>query len=1034
MVVYVSAATKAEGGKYASSNYVVDAGITSSGTSSGGSSGSATSNPSAIINETARLAALKGWTPEQQRQYEVAQINAYNKAVSSGYTGSFGTFTAQYNSQTQTGITSGLQTSRQAQQKEAAASQVQHRMAMQNSVYPSMKSVSEAGIREEAYFADQQYVSLQTGLPLRTIQENWNKGENYSKKIGSYSYTALTEKGIAQAQRTGRGFVGGLGYDLEYTGEVRSLPNAPVVPSKADLTDSETIFGGVSKASTGETIFVAPKQIMTPAPSEYGYSTYYKPTIGRARLDAMTPVNPYLLAGEGQSVSYFIPPKAPAAQTPLENIDVLSDIDQRYNQMRQEGKSVFFGNAPVNDTFGEFVYGAKVGVIEVPLVELTKFGLAFTQASKYGGELFGSKAFGSMPNYQGKRLTPEQEKLYLGKFEQGATMYASLPLTIYALGKLQAGLSGIASGWAASAARLPIIGAAGSSVAARLPFEITATSIAKAATSPTVVFGTVAGVSNYLQTGRAVESVGAGVGFGSLVFGTQRIGGAIIEMNKRMPAELAYNAKGTLGFAKLVERNFVQEKNLNAKQAAKFLREASPSEIREALASGNRYASYSSSQIPKKITTYEPVGKKFFYSETNAAGWVNRPFEYDVVVPFIRGKPIGVAENPARASIGYSIRDLQTEMIKLQGIKEVPPRYVNEPIGKNILGEDIFQFSPNPTFKNFMRGADVKAAMRGAAQSKPTLSEYAMAKIGATISTTSGKYSEAFGSIYRSDIAPRISSVSEAIRGTDAFKSYRNFRFVAENTAFRLTEPKAYQASITLLERSRAPAPATAQANIRSRTLNTPRLASISTRSAQRISARPSARFAPLRQSPRQATKTPLRINTRVLQRENLRVQQREAVRIQTRLDTRTAQKQEVRQEFRLDTRLMQREALRVAQRVATRQSTRTSQRLALRQKVPEVPKIGANFRLPKAFSNAIKLKQPRKKQRFAYQPSLTASLLGIKAKVPKRILKSEQALAGFEFRPIASNRGSFASGGARMLKALGKAPKNGIFGRLRRR
>ena len=52
---------------------VVDTSITSAGSSSGGGGSSSTRDTSAIINETARIAAERGYTAEQARQYELAK-------------------------------------------------------------------------------------------------------------------------------------------------------------------------------------------------------------------------------------------------------------------------------------------------------------------------------------------------------------------------------------------------------------------------------------------------------------------------------------------------------------------------------------------------------------------------------------------------------------------------------------------------------------------------------------------------------------------------------------------------------------------------------------------------------------------------------------------------------------------------------------------------------------------------------------------------------------------------------------------------
>ncbi len=124
-------------------------------------------------------------------------------------------------------------------------------------------------IREDAKLADQKYIALSVGLPLATVQANWESGANFSSKIGKYSYSSLTEAGISSAEKTGKGF-SPISGDITMSGGTSITPYSrqPIslvpkmnletftIPKGAIITNAQSLVkGGESIKSSLLTLF-----------------------------------------------------------------------------------------------------------------------------------------------------------------------------------------------------------------------------------------------------------------------------------------------------------------------------------------------------------------------------------------------------------------------------------------------------------------------------------------------------------------------------------------------------------------------------------------------------------------------------------------------------------------------------------------------------------------------------------------------------------------------------------------------------------
>lgn len=151
------------------------------------------------------------------------------------------------------------------------------------------KPVELKNIQKEATLGDQQYVAQQTGLPLATIQQNWTTGENYSSKLGPYSYTNLTNTAIAEAMVSGKSYIPGLGYNLTITKNTPSASTSNDVLSdwrtqtiKEKESQGLKFLYGYSDVKTGGEVLVfqQPGKMPGPAPEAKldtsNFNNYYK--------------------------------------------------------------------------------------------------------------------------------------------------------------------------------------------------------------------------------------------------------------------------------------------------------------------------------------------------------------------------------------------------------------------------------------------------------------------------------------------------------------------------------------------------------------------------------------------------------------------------------------------------------------------------------------------------------------------------------------------------------------------------------------
>jgi hypothetical protein len=225
---------------------------------------------SAIINETSRAAAQvaesRGMSGAQQAEVE-RNLNLINVTgrTDPGYVG-YG-FIGGTPGQPAPAPVAATLTAPQAQAAQVAA-----------------KPTSTSVIASEARASDIQFVSLQTGLPIATVQANWESGENYKSKLGQYSYSNLAASGISSALATGKGWSptsgdirisGGQGGGASGGGYVTPAPQreplfSSVSQSQLDkitttqefkAANAPGVIGGMSLASGGYTSFVSSKQV-----------------------------------------------------------------------------------------------------------------------------------------------------------------------------------------------------------------------------------------------------------------------------------------------------------------------------------------------------------------------------------------------------------------------------------------------------------------------------------------------------------------------------------------------------------------------------------------------------------------------------------------------------------------------------------------------------------------------------------------------------------------------------------------------------
>ena len=437
-----------------------------------------------------------------------------------------------------------------------------------------------------------------------------------------------------------------------------------------------------------------------------------------------------------QNASMDAQAKAMNAQAPSAQISIYQDIDERFGAMLQGHNSIFFGKLPSDEVAnqtrssifkgitnkgitGNLLWGAGVALFDFPAVELTKMGLGFTEAVKYGGLAlrYGapevSPYIGITQGLAGTSpiLSKKETEEYARKFGEGLYHTFEFPALLAAAGYGAKIIQGAAVEGASlltqGTSKLPLV----AKISGSLPFEINTIGTVKALTSTPVLFGAYAGASVYSETGDIYAGIGAGAGTLGAFRGFELIGEKLIARNQGLSSGEAYSE----GLGKLVERNFYQTKTYStAEEAAKFYLKATPSEFVAAVKEGSRYGAYMSQDKVRMISVPAPGQES----------------------PFPRVGEF-VANKGAGSQTGFSQMDFQMALAKLKG-GEIPPMYISEPI-EGFEFPKGGQLVRNPAYEKFMRSTDFKQAFSDVANQKPSLTGYIGLKLGG-VSSAIGEY------------------------------------------------------------------------------------------------------------------------------------------------------------------------------------------------------------------------------------------------------------------------------------------------------
>ena len=288
----------------------------------------------------------------------------------------------------------------------------------------------KAKLREEARRADIEYVARGVGLPIKTVEQNWEK---FEKHLGKYSYSNLLEAAFADAEKqlaegkdSAKVFVGGLGYDLVFSRKTQAaapqeLPtptlNTPKIGAEEIIKSKEAegykFIGGKSTLEGEQLLF---EKIDT--------STVEIPK--HKTLDAG---EIKLLKGADGHFAFYSTSGIPVAK------QVAEELDRGYWAWRERN----LANAiKLDKEEGTVLHQALTVPQEIGMgigLSLTKFGIGFVQAAQTGGALLGlklRKAVGGTLSLQ------EEEALkYLpGEFASATVEYAIEPAKFYTIQKL----------------------------------------------------------------------------------------------------------------------------------------------------------------------------------------------------------------------------------------------------------------------------------------------------------------------------------------------------------------------------------------------------------------------------------------------------------------------------------------------------------------------------------------------------------------------------------------------------------------------
>jgi hypothetical protein len=941
MVIYVSSDTKAEGGKYASSDYVVDLGIKSPGASASikspgasASSGGLGGTPATSINQVTVVATSSGTFPADSPQ-------------------------GQAELEKRRGIEAGIT---EASQKSAIAETVrrsqiinateQRRLEQQNVYAAPFLSEAEkkAGVTEEgkvlatAKMADTAYLSIALGLPEKTIEE-----AGLTSKLGKFSY---------EQRAMGTSLTGGSLYVPDIGGVTYTKP--PEIPSG---------MVGVAMPSDYKRDN-SPRIAETPAATLRAGYDIPQPVFGNVIQPPVKYASPFGKQGASQLSPTHGSLPVVWTRTPITSnsttgptdafgfpagFSLSQDIDTRYQAMLSQGKSIFAGDRP-NDTVGGVIWGAKVALLDFPAIELTKMTSGFVTSSvntgyalRYGDPSV-TPYIGLTQSIAGTKpfLTSQQTKTYLKAGGQGTIEYFQFPVTLTALGAGQRFVSGAAVGSATFLSKAPVI----AQVSSAIPFRVGAVSLVKTATSPPVLFGALSAGSMYSMTkGDVPSSVGAGLGVYGLVRGYQFVGEQIIKGNQAATPEAAYN-KGGIG--SVLERNFVQTVEYKTPEAAaKFYAKASPQEFVAALAEGSRYGSYQSRQIPKfRITPLE--GEEAFFPRIGE-----------------------MTRNPASQNIGFSAQDFQFALAKQQG-RPIPSKYVIEPI-EGLSYPSKGQIVPNTEYADFMRASDFRAAIRAASETKPSFVQWAKEGISSTVSNIAGTVGEKGEKFYYTNVFWQSKAALKFATGGGSTK-------VEVIPALRV------QSARTITPALAAPP--------KTFSLSSPSKVSPTYAPRPVVSPRPTG-LSGIKFDIASNQKAQTRIAPRQTVVSQMVFGVRQEIRLDTKSETLTGLKTETRQDIRQELKNDLRQDLRTGLRQDLKQDVRTNLRTGLKQSlriyIPQVPKLG----LISAFDFRVGTPAIGKSKSFKgeYQPSFISTQFNIRGKAGK------SEMFGFALRPVTGGK-----------------------------
>ena len=815
-------------------------------------------------------------------------------------------------------------------------------------------------------------------------------------------------------------------------------PAEPITQPQTFSVQGASVFGGYSSVAGHEINFVAPAPLMSvePSKSPYGYQAYQAPTSGKAEAQLFTPTAEYTVYTGEKNVAYEID-KAYASQLKAEQValsapgvvggvretgvlfteqprNMYQDIDYRFQGMLAQGQGIFAGTKPnESDTLGVLAWGGKVALLDYTSVELTKMGLGFTQAVKYGGVALrygspeASPYIALTQSITGTKplLTTEQTNEYGAKFGEGVGATFTFPITLAALGYAQRLVSGVAVGAASNFVKLSVVSKVSASIASSVPFRVSTVGVVKSLTSAPVFFGTLSGISVASQTKSTTAGIGAALAVGGSIRGFEMIGESIISRNKMAKPEQAYKETPIT----LIEKNFYQTKSYKTpEEAAKFFKQSSASDFVAAVKEGTRYAAYAS-QGKVRMESVPIEG-----------------FPFPRVGELVRARGGG-------SGSGFSKMEFQIALAKLNG-KEIPPMMTSAPVpGMEGLYPRVGEFVRNPAYTEFTRSSDFSAAFKVVANQKPSVGKYVQGKVGSTFNQWYEGVGEVAGFFTQKGVdfvSPKVSpvinkvasnpTVSKTVSGIENTAS--DFIVGAVNARFKLGAVSRLEFMNPPRMASPKTIPIVAASTIISSTMTT-------TKPSQTLQSAWDAQTTTTQVSgmtmAQEATKQSNTLSSQTAtkqvssQRETFRqlnsVEVKQAsiygIKTSSRQDISQSVMQSVRQStaqsfttnLKQDISLDTQQSLMQTTRQSTRQDLTTGLKQDLRQDIPTKTALLSGFLFPSDMGSDL-FGKPGKRQKGRYQPSFIALQLGLKT-TKAQGLRAEKT--GFSVRGLIGKGGN---------------------------